>query len=177
MQPVTVVLSGGRVVVPAQSDADSLMNDGYGSREGGLYMLEPVEALFNVERGRVEVIDEEDNKHLGLKELLPLFQERDGKVWTRYLVYRDLRTRGFTARRDPEGPADLVVYERGMFKQGPPTIRIAIISEGLPESLKGLLGMARGYEELGLQLKLAVVDRRGDMVYYSLSERSFVEEA
>lgn len=176
MQPFTVVLSDGRVVVPTQSDADSLMNDGYGSREGGLYVLEPIETLFNVERGKVEVLDEESNGTLGLKELLRVFQKSNGEVWTRYLVYRDLRTRGFTTRRDPEGPADLVVYERGAFKQGPPTIRVAIISEGSPESLKGLLDMARGYEERGLQLKLAVVDRRGDMVYYGLSERSFVEE-
>jgi tRNA-intron endonuclease len=177
MQPFTAVLSGGRVVVPAQSDADSLMNDGYGSREGGIYVLEPIETLFNVEQGRVEVINEDDGRHLGLKELTQAFQASDGKAWTRYLVYRDLRTRGFTARRDPEGPADLVVYDRGAFKKGPPTIRVAIVSEGSPESLKGLLGMARGYEARGLQLKLAVVDRRGEMVYYGLSERSFAEEA
>jgi len=177
MQPFTAVLSGGRIIVPAQSDADSLMNDGYGSREGGLYVLEAVETLFNVEQGRVEVINEDDGRPLGLKELTQVFQARDGKAWTRYLVYRDLRTRGFTAKRDPDGPADLVVYDRGAFKQGPPTIRVAIVSEGSPESLKGLLGMARGYEERGLQLKLAVVDRRGETVYYGLSERSFAEEA
>ena len=176
MQPFTVVLSGGRVVVPTQSDADSLMNDGFGSREGGMYVLEPVETLFNVERGKVEVLDEESNKTLGLRELLRIFQRSGEEVWTRYLVYRDLRTRGFTVRRDPEGPADLVVYEKGTFKQGPPAIRVSIISEGSPESLRGLLEMARGYKERGLQLKLAVVDRRGDMVYYGLSERSFVEE-
>jgi tRNA-intron endonuclease len=171
MQPFTAVLTDGRVVVPQQSEADSLMNDGYGTRAGGLLVLEPSETLFNVERGKIMVVDEKTNSSLSLSELLRVFLETDAKAWTRFLVYRDLRTRGFVARRDPEGLTDLVVYERGAFKKEPPNMRVAIVSEGSPESLERLHELARGIEREGLQLKLAVVDRRGEMVYYGLSER------
>jgi len=173
MQPFTTVLAQGKVVVPQQSEADSLMNDGYGTRVGGLLVLEPSETLFNVERGKITVVEEKTNRSLGLNELLSVFLETDPKTWTRFLVYRDLRTRGFVAQKDPEGRTDLIVYDRGAFKKEPPNIRVAIISEGSPENLERLLELAKSIEEEGLTLKLAVVDRRGEMVYYGLSERKF----
>jgi tRNA-intron endonuclease len=173
MQPFTTVLTEGRVVVPSQSEADSLMNDGYGARDGGVLSLEPSETLFNVERGKITVVDEKTNRNMSFNELLRVFLENDSKAWTRFLVYRDLRTRGFVARTDPDGLTDLVVYERGAFKKEQPTIRVAVVSEGSPENLEKLLELAQSLEKEGLQLKLAVVDRRGEMVYYSLAESKF----
>jgi len=173
MQPFTTVLTEGKVVVPSQSEADSLMNDGYGTRVDGLLLLEPAETLFNVERGKITVVDEKTNNSISFSELLRVFLDTDPKTWTRFLVYRDLRTRGFVAKKDPDGVTDLAVYERGAFKKEPPRIRVAIVSEGSPENLERLLGLAQRIEGEGLQLKLAVVDRRGEMVYYSLSERKF----
>ena len=173
MQPFTAVLSEEKVVVPSQSEADSLMSDGYGHRQGSLYVLEPAESLHNVERQKINVVNEDTNRVLSFQELLKIFNDLDPGVWTRFLVYRDLRTRGFTAMTDLEGEADLVVYERGGFMKGPPTIRVFIVSEGSPERLDGLLELTRNLEAEGLQLKLAVVDRRGEMVYYGLAERRF----
>jgi tRNA-intron endonuclease len=173
MQPFTAVLSEGKVVVPSQSEADSLRSDGYGHRQGSLYVLEPAESLYNVERQKISVVDEDTNRVLSFQELLKIFNALDPGVWTRFLVYRDLRTRGFTAITDLEGEADLVVYERGGFMKGPPTIRVFIVSEGSPERLDRLIELTRRFEAEELQLKLAVVDRRGEMVYYGLAERRF----
>jgi len=173
MQPFTAVLTEGKVVVPSQSEADSLMSDGYGRRQGSLYVLEPAESLFNVERQKISVVDEDTNRALSFQELLKIFSAQDPGVWTRFLVYRDLRTRGFTAVTDPKGEADLMVYAKDTFMKGPPTIRVFVVSEGSPERLDRLIELTRRFEAEGLQLKLAVVDRRGEMVYYGLSERSF----
>ena len=173
MQPFTTVLTREKVVVPAKSEADSLINDGYGNIVNGLIELEPTEVLYNVERGKIIVLNEETGKSLYFNELLQLFLGLDPKSWTRFLVYKDLRTRGFVTRRDTTLRTDLVVYERGCLNKEQPTISVAIVSEGSPESLEWLLELAQSTEKEGLQLKLAVVDRRGEIVYYSLSERKF----
>jgi tRNA-intron endonuclease, archaea type len=173
MQPFTTVLSGGKVVVPVRNEADSLINDGYGIRVNGLLELESAEALYNIERGKIMVVDEKTNRNISFSELLHIFLDRDPKSWTRFLVYKDLRTRGFIARRDFTLSTDLVVYERGSFNKELPLIRVAIVSEGSPENIEGLLELAQRTEKDKLQLKLAVVDRRGETVYYSLSERKF----
>ncbi|TRO54166.1 hypothetical protein E2P71_04805 [Candidatus Bathyarchaeota archaeon] len=173
MQPFTAVLIKGKVVVPQQSEADSLLNDGYGAREGGLLVLEYAETLFNVERGKITVVDENTNASMSFSELLLVFLKADPKAWTRFLVYKDLRTRGFVARVGTDDRTDLVVYERGASRNEPPTIRVTIVSEGSPVNLDELLETTRSVECEGLQLKLAVVDRRGEMVYYGLTERKF----
>ena len=173
MQPFTAVLSERKVVVPSQSEADSLMSDGYGHRHGTLYVLEPAESLYNVERQKISVVDEDTNRVLSFQELLKIFTVLDPGVWTRFLVYRDLRTRGFTAMTDLEGEADLVVYERGASMKETPAIRVFIVSEGSPERLDHLIDLTRRFGVDGLQLKIAVVDRRGEMVYYGLAERRF----
>ena len=173
MQPFTAVLTQGAVVIPMRSEADSLFNDGYGTREGNSVLtLDPVETLYNMDRGKVALVDEDANEKLSFQEALRLFTADDPSIWTRFIVYRDLRTRGFVARKAEE-TADFVVYERGMYRKQPPRHHVRIISEGRPEKVKAILDELKKTEEEGYEFKLAVVDRRGDIVYYGLSEKMF----
>jgi tRNA-intron endonuclease len=173
MQPFMAVYTNEGVVVPMRSEADSLFNDGYGSREGGETLtLDPCETLYNMDRGKIALVDEEANVKLSFKEALRLFTVDDSSIWTRFIVYRDLRTRGFVAREVDEA-ADFIVYERGMYKKQPPSYHVKIISEGRPQKLDSILDDLKKAEERNRELKLAVVDRRGEVVYYGLSEKIF----
>jgi len=173
MQPFTAVLTQGVVVIPMRSEADSLFNDGYGTREGdSVLTLDPCETLYNMDRGKVALVGEDANEKLSFQEAIRLFTADDPSIWTSFIVYRDLRTRGFVARKADEA-ADFVVYERGMYRRQPPSYHIRIISEGRPERVEAILDDMKKTEEGGREFKLAVVDRRGDIVYYGLSERSF----
>jgi len=173
MQPFTAVLTQGVVVIPMRSEADSLFNDGYGTREGdSVLTLDPCETLYNMDRGKVALVDEDANEKLSFQEALMLFTEDDASIWTRFIVYRDLRTRGFVARK-ADGMADFVVYERGVYRRQPPSYHVRIISEGRPDKVEAILDDLKNSEEEGCEFKLAVVDRRGDIVYYGLSEKMF----
>ncbi len=173
MQPFTAVLTQGGVVVPMRSEADSLFNDGYGTREGvGVLTLDSCETLYNMDRGKVALVDEDANVKISFREALRLFTTDDPSIWTKFIVYRDLRSRGFVARNADEA-ADFVVYERGMYRKQPPSYHIIIISEGRPEKVEAMLNDLKKTEEKGRELKLAVVDRRGEIVYYGLSEKTF----
>jgi len=173
MQPFTAVLTQNGVVIPMRSEADSLFNNGYGTREGDTVLtLDPVETLYNMDRGKVALVDEDANEKLSFKEAIRLFTSDDPSIWTRFIVYRDLRTRGFVARK-AEDAADFVVYERGMYRNQPPSYHVRIISEGRPKKVETILDDMKKTEEEGREFKLAVVDRRGDIVYYGLSEKSF----
>jgi len=173
MQPFTAVLTQDVVVIPMRSEADSLFNDGYGTREGdSVLTLDPCETLYNMDRGKVALVDEDANEKLSFQEAIRLFTADDPSIWTSFIVYRDLRTRGFVVRKAEEA-ADFVVYERGMYRKQPPSYHIRIISEGRPERVEAILDDMEKTEEGGREFKLAVIDRRGDIVYYGLSERSF----
>ena len=46
-----------------------------------------------------------------------------------------------------------------------------IISEGKPEQIESLVSELEIVEKQGLEMKIAVVDRRGEIVYYGVEEK------
>ena len=59
MEAFTAVYTNREIIVPTQAEADSLLQDGYGYRKNKMHHLRGVETLYNVERGKIHVIDEE----------------------------------------------------------------------------------------------------------------------
>ncbi len=175
METICAVYSDGRVVVPAQNEANSLYQDGYGSllTEGRLLTLKPFETLYLVESGRIAVIDEESREKLVFQELLWRFSSDGSNIWTRYIVYRDLRTRGFVARDGKGLGVDFLVYERGSYGKKSPRYMVYNVWEGAQESIRKLGDVLNTAEEDNKILRLAVIDRRGEIVYYTLSEMDF----
>ena len=175
MQPFTTVLSEGIVVVPAQNEASNLYQDGFGSNnpDRGIISLESFEALYLLERGKISVIDEESRERLVFRELLAKYNPYKKNTWISYIVYRDIRIRGFVARSGPGWGVDFYVYERGSFGKKPPSDIIYTVWEGAPETINHLKTIYKMTEDEKRRLRLAVVDRRGELVYYSLTELLF----
>lgn len=171
MEIINAIYSDNSVVVPAQNEANSLYQDGYGSLLGDtrLLTLKPHEALYLVERQRLAVIDETSRDKLVFQELLWKFKESDPEIWTRFIVYRDLKSRGFVVKTGPGLGIDFLVYERGSFGKRTPRYLVYTIWEGLGESVLRLSEILDAMAEAEKILRLAVVDRRGEIVYYTVS--------
>ena len=168
MDPFTAVYSENQVIVPTQSEADSLLHDGYGYRINKTHILWSVEALYNAERGKITVIDEVTNTILSFQELLHRLSENDFDIWVNFMVYKDLRTRGFIIKVSEN---DFKVYERGDYSNKSPSYQLKIISEGKPETIKHLITELKNTNDKSLKMKIAVIDRRGEIVYYGLEEK------
>ena len=168
MEHFTVIYSNGELIVPTQSDADSLYQDGYGYRKNKQHYLRGVEALYNIERGKITVVDEETNKGLSFQEVLQYLSKDEPELWINFIVYKDLRTRGFIIEISKD---TYHVYERGDYHKKPPSDQLKIISEGKPEKIENLLQELTTVEEKSMNMKIAVVDRRGEIVYYGVDER------
>jgi tRNA-intron endonuclease len=177
MEKISAVYSEGRVVVPAQNEASSLYQDGYGSllSDSRLLTLRPFEALYLTEREKISVVDEKSRERLDFQGLILRFTDMDLNIWTRYVVYRDLRVRGFVAREGPGHGVDFLVYERGSYGKRPPRYLVHTVWEGAQEPLRRLGDMLTAAEEAGRILRLAVIDRRGEIVYYTLTEMNLQE--
>ena len=156
MLPITAVLSQGEIIVPSQSDADSLNQDGYGFRKHGEHHLHPVEALFNMQRDKIAVVDEVSNKLVNFTNLLGILSVDTPTLWTRFIVFKDLRTRGFIIKIDEDR---FKVFERGADKKKKPNYLIHIFNEGKPQKLDQFLAELKQTESYGYEMKAAVVDR------------------
>ncbi|PCN49951.1 hypothetical protein B6U99_07010 [Candidatus Geothermarchaeota archaeon ex4572_27] len=94
----TVRLKGEALEVEDPDEARQLHSSGhYGEPVDGRLRLSPVEALHLLERGRVRVVDE-GGRELSFEELARRLTRRDPKTWLKYLVYSDLRRRGYVVK-------------------------------------------------------------------------------
>lgn len=170
MQPFTAVFTTDGVFVPSQSEADSLHQDGYGSKFNNILRLSLNETLYHLERGKIIVLDENRNQKMTFQEVYNIFSKQEPELMQRFVVYKDLRTRGFVVQQ--KDIQFFEVYERGEFRKHPPKYLVIILSEGKSRSLKDIQEIIDEASQNDMELKLAVLDRRGEVVYYSLNEIS-----
>ena len=170
--PVAILSREGAVI--SGKNAESLNSRGYGTKSNGKLVLAPYEVLFLVEKGVIEV-SKKSGKKLTFQDLLQYFRRYDKNVWVKYLIYRDLRNRGYVVREGFGLGVDFRLYDRGDYGKEPAKSIVFGILEGKPISIKELSEVLRKVQNLKKKLILAVVDRRGEVVYYSLSKLSLGE--
>lgn len=162
----------GRVVVEKGEYLDSLVQRGYGTAEGERLVLSPEESLYLVAEKKL-IVRDGDSREVAFKELAEAFLRRDPEVWTRYLVFRDLRSRGYVVKEGYGLGLDFRVYERGAYGKEPAKLIVVGVSEGKPLRIETLVDNLRTTQSSKKELVLAVIDRRGEVVYYAVSPLGF----
>jgi len=159
-------------VVTAPEDVEELASRGYGTSEDKNLVLTLCEALFLVSKGIIEVEAQirKARKKIAFQQLLSQYQTLDDNAWAKYLIYRDLRSRGYVAREGFGLGIDFRVYERGEYGMATAKYLVLGIQEGQPVSMDELTRTLRYVHSLKKSLVLAVLNRRGEVVYYSLSK-------
>ncbi|MHA1506563.1 MAG: tRNA-intron lyase [Candidatus Asgardarchaeia archaeon] len=143
----------------------------FGTLEGGVLVLMPVEALLLMERGKIAVF--KDGKELGFKELFYEISKKDPEIWVNYLIYKDLKMRGYVVKKGVGSGILYSVYPRGADPEKiPPHIYVSKIVEGEPASLSKLREITKISASNRKKLILAVVDRIGDITYYEFEKVS-----
>jgi tRNA-intron endonuclease len=160
------------VRVLRKTDIDELSSRGYGVTEDNGLLLTFYECLYLVEKGVLEVEDKTGGKE-DFRNLLQRYQRVEDEAWVKYLVYRDLRSRGYVVREGFGLGVDFRLYERGEYSKDTAKYLILSIQEGKPVSLEDLTTALRQSHSLKKELVLAVMNRRGEVVYYSVSRLAF----
>jgi tRNA-intron endonuclease len=157
------------VRISEKTNVNELSSRGYGVPENEELMLAFHEALYLVEKGILAVEDKRRGKK-DLQEILRCYKEVDDEAWAKYLAYRDLRSRGYVVREGFGLGVDFRVYERGEYSKDTAKYLILSIQEGKPVTLQDLSNALRQSQSLKKELVLAVMNRRGEVVYYSVSQ-------
>jgi len=166
-QPLQGEISGDKVKLGKEAVAE-LYNQGYFGRpqKAGL-KLALVEAAYLLDRGRITVL--QDKKALEFKEFFHLSTILEKGFEFRYVVYKDLRERGYYVQ---PGVTDFRVYPRG----GRPgktaaEFYVFVISERHPLSLKDIAEPIRVAKQMRKRLMLAIVDEESDITFYEARDK------
>jgi tRNA-intron endonuclease len=163
------VLAGKGVRISEKESADELSSRGYGVAKKKELLLTFYEALYLLDKGMLKVEDEDGGK-VDFQRLLQCYEDVDENAWVSYLVYRDLRGRGYVVREGFGSGVDFRVYDRGDYSKDTAKYLIVNIQEGRPISIADLTNALTQSLSLKKELILAVMNRRGEIVYYSISE-------
>jgi tRNA-intron endonuclease, archaea type len=156
---------------PAESSA--IYGKGYfgtPSSEGGL-TLDRYEAVYLTEMGRAEVAAS-PGRRLGWAAVFRRAVRSDAGFAVRYLVYRDLRQRGYVVRATPPPVAFSVLPRGGILHKTPSRYWVDALSERVPFDLARLFDLADRAQSAKKLLLLALVDEESDLTYYRVRRAS-----
>lgn len=160
-----------KFVVDDERHRDQLRNRGFGEKEDNDYVLKSYEALYLSYTKRLIV---KDNDYIaGFDDLVRVLIRRDKNILTRFMVYRDLRSRGYIPKEGFGFGVDFRVYERGEFEKKPAKYVVFGISEGTIIKADKLAKTINQIARMGKDAVIAVIERRGEVIYYKISKASF----
>jgi tRNA-intron endonuclease len=165
----TGTLTEKGVVVAEQSIIDQLTSRGYGTLEDKVFTLAFFEALYLQDKGMLETTDK-DGSATDFQTLLHCYEAKDENAWVNYLIYRDLRSRGYVVREGFGVGIDFRIYERGAYGKDTAPYLILGTQEGKPLPIDELADVLQKTQSQKKELILAVMNRRGEIVYYSVGE-------
>ncbi len=169
--PANVVFENGKGTV-ASEDADRLSQQGfYGTRiDGNKLELEPVELLHLIERKRA-IASTPSGELVGSDYIVNSLLEEDPDLWIRYLVFRDLRSRGYAVRKGFGSGIGFRVYARGD-KPGDANAKelVYVLKEGVPISLSDLDLVTKTAAGSRKDLVFALVDQNGEVNFYKVAQ-------
>ncbi len=138
--------------------------------EKDILILEPIEVLLLHERDRIYIAKDdstEENDLLSFEDLLIYFSKWNKNLWQKYVVYNDLRKRGYFVRAGYGEGFEFRVYKRGAdFTTEPAKYLIYPIFEGTPINLNELDKITQTSISSRKELVIAAVDRLSKPIYY-----------
>ncbi|NVM35410.1 MAG: tRNA-intron lyase [Candidatus Lokiarchaeota archaeon] len=173
------IIEEDKVLISDENGIEEFYNTSYiGSVEKNndgqeVLIIDAVEVLLLCERNRILIWEDNDkNKNLyDFEGLLTYFTQYDDRLWQKYIIYMDLRKRGYIVRTGYGDGIDFRVYKRGAdFEKDSAKFLIFPVFEGNPIELRDLDKMSRVAMSSRKDLIVATVDRLSKPIYYSVKK-------
>jgi tRNA-intron endonuclease, archaea type len=149
---------------------DELRTKGFGEKEDADFVLKSYEALYLFYTKRFKFSNKPD---IGFNSLFELLLKHNRNIMSVFLVYRDLRSRGYVAKEGFGFGNDFRVYERGEYEKKPAKYVVFGINEGTNVTAKDFALAVSQIQNMGKEAVVAVIERRGEVIYYKASRINF----
>lgn len=170
-QPVKAVFAEERVITENSDEARELYNQSrYGTiLENGKVQLSLLEALYLLEKERLEILDGK-NKPITFEKFLKKTKKSEPNLWIRYCVFKDIRNRGYIIKTALKFGADFRVYDRGV-KPGEDHAKWIVypVHESSTLTWYEFSAKNRVAHSTKKRLLIGCVDEEGDCTYWEVN--------
>ena len=162
--------ANGKILIDEIRFQDELRTKGFGEKEDADFVLKSYEALYLFYTKRFRFSNKPD---IAFNSLFEFLLKHNRNIMSVFLVYRDLRSRGYVAKEGFGFGNDFRVYERGDYEKKPAKYVVFGINEGTNISAKDFALAVSQIEKMGKEAVVAVIERRGEVIYYKASTINF----
>ena len=160
-------ISKNRIFEDDPNKSRILMERGFGEEHGERLLISPTEALYLIDNKRIKITD--GKKELKFKELLTVLGKNDEDLDLKYIVYKDLRSKGYVVRTGFKYGTCFRVYEKGIRKgEGHSHMLIYPVPEEKKTSITEIGGMINLSHSVKKNVLFAVVDGEGEVTYIKM---------
>ena len=146
---------------------------GFGEIEQEKLFLKSFETLYLLYTKRL--ILKMNKKQIDFDSFMSICQKTDAEILTKFLIYRDLRNRGYVVKDGFGFGSDFRVYERGQYGEKGAKFLIFGLNEGQQEKMGNLQKKIEEITQMGKEPIIAVIERRGEVIYYKINKMDFHE--
>jgi tRNA-intron endonuclease len=143
------------------------------AEEQEILIFDAMEVLLLIERHRILVWEDNDREKqlYDFEGLLTYFTQFDNRLWHKYIIYMDLRKRGYIVRLGYGNGIEFRVFKRGAdFEKDTAQFLIFPVFEGDPIELRDLDKISRVALSSRKDLIVATVDRLSKPIYYNVKK-------
>ena len=159
-------LIGERLIAEDKQEARNLYDQSrYGELKDNKVQYSFVEALYLLEKGRVDLL--ENKKSLKFDDFVKYATKKEPNFWIRYVAYRDMRNRGYIVKTALKFGADFRIYDRGI-KPGEDHAKWIMypVKETSGMTWYEFSAKNRVAHSTRKRLLLAIVDDENDVTFY-----------
>jgi len=167
------VLIKNQIMVLNPDSQKDLEQKGYGEFEKNKFYLKSFESLYLLYTGALTLF--KGKKKVGFDSLIQICKKNDEGILTKFLVYRDLRTRGYTVKDGFGFGSDFRVYSKGDFGEKGAKFLVFGLSEGKQEKIGKFQKKIEEIIKMGKEPIIAVIERRGEIIYYKITRMNFYQ--
>ena len=167
------ILIKNQIMVLNPDSQKDLEQKGYGEFEKNKFYLKSFESLYLLYTGTLTLL--KGKKKVDFDSLMQICKKNDEGILTKFLVYRDLRTRGYTVKDGFGFGSDFRVYSKGDFGEKGAKFLVFGLSEGKQEKIGKFQKKIEEIIKMGKEPIIAVIERRGEIIYYKITLMNFYQ--
>jgi len=167
------VLIKNQSIILEPNRQQELEQKGYGDMVKDKLFLKSFESLYLLYTGKLALF--RGKKNIGFDLFLQICKKQDESILTKFLVYRDLRTRGYTVKDGFGFGSDFRVYAKGDYGEKGAKFLVFGLNEGKQEKMGKLQKKVEEITKMGKEPIIAVIQRQGEIIYYKISRINFYQ--
>ncbi|MDC0200118.1 tRNA-intron lyase [Candidatus Nitrosopelagicus sp.] len=170
---ISAKLINEKIIVINPKMQNILTERGFGESENNVLILDLFETLYLLYNNKLEL--KKVNKNIIFDDLIQKYIQNNNDILTRFLLYRDLRTKGYVVKDGFGFGSDFRVYERGNYGLKDAKFLIFAFNEGTQQKIGKLYKNIEEITKMGKEPIIAVIERRGEIIYYKINKMDFLE--